>query len=287
MRSPLRAVVTLCVLCAPLLTAGCADRSVETLGGEAVLLPAAAEGPDPFTESTATPLSLTSLARSTPSTPLLPSVPSAAATDTAPAVLSGPRSASGGMPGLYGGTVRAGGCDIERQIARLTADPAKGRAFARAEGVPEASLPGYLRGLTPVTLRSDTRVTSHGYRDGRAAAFQAVLQAGTAVLVDDRGLPRVRCVCGNPLKPPLMTRGPTGTGGAGGSAWPGYRPAEVVVVTPAPRAVTSITLVDVRSHTWIARPIGQGVGRDRVIPEPAPAGSGPAGADGPTGAPGG
>ncbi|PZT71125.1 hypothetical protein DN402_02310 [Streptomyces sp. SW4] len=48
-------------------------------------------------------------------------------------------------------------------------------------------------------LRADTRVTGHGLRGGRPVGGQAVLQAGTAVLVDDRGVPRVRCAGGNPL----------------------------------------------------------------------------------------
>ncbi|GAP52775.1 serine/threonine protein kinase [Streptomyces azureus] len=56
-------------------------------------------------------------------------------------------------------------------------------------------------------LRADTGVTNHGFRAGRAAVLQAVLQAGTAVLVDDRGVPRVRCACGNPLRPPVAMRG--------------------------------------------------------------------------------
>ncbi|MGH3907098.1 MAG: DUF6777 domain-containing protein, partial [Pseudonocardiaceae bacterium] len=42
----------------------------------------------------------------------------------------------------------------------------------------------------------DTRVTNHGYRDGKATDRQAVLQAGTAVLVDEKGRPRVKCGCG-------------------------------------------------------------------------------------------
>ncbi|GHF01088.1 hypothetical protein GCM10018785_74850 [Streptomyces longispororuber] len=69
-------------------------------------------------------------------------------------------------------------------------------------------MPAYLRGLTPVVPRADTRVTGHGCRDGRATGHQAVLQARTAVLVDDRGLPRVRCACGNPLLPPDTTTPP-------------------------------------------------------------------------------
>ena len=57
----------------------------------------------------------------------------------------------------------------------------------------------HLSRLTPLVLRTDTVVTNHGYIDGAGDAFTSVLQAGTAVLVDDYGVPAVRCYCGNPL----------------------------------------------------------------------------------------
>jgi hypothetical protein len=38
---------------------------------------------------------------------------------------------------------------------------------------------------------------------GTAVAFQSILQAGTAVLVDSTGRPVVRCRCGNPLAEPI------------------------------------------------------------------------------------
>jgi hypothetical protein len=63
-------------------------------------------------------------------------------------------------------------------------------------------IPQFLDALTPVRLRYDTRVTNHGFRDGEARPFQAILQAGTAVLVDRHGVPRNRCSCGNPLTEP-------------------------------------------------------------------------------------
>ncbi|MFB8181150.1 DUF6777 domain-containing protein [Streptomyces sp. NPDC055966] len=215
-----------------------------------------------------------------PAVPAAPTVPGASVTGPAAATIPQPvlpavlavlplravRSLSGATPGLYGGTARVSGCDIERQIAYLRADRDRAGAFARAQGISAAALPGYLRGLAPVLLRADTRVTGHGYRDGQAAAYQAVLQAGTAVLVDDRGMPRLRCACGNPLGPPAPGHGGIG---ARGLAWPDYRPDQVVAVTPAPRAVTSITIVDVLTRTWIARRIGRDVTHDRIVPAPA------------------
>lgn len=57
--------------------------------------------------------------------------------------------------------------------------------------------------------RADTRVTNHGFADGRATEIQSILQAGTAVFVDDTGLPVVKCSCGNPLGRPAALSDPT------------------------------------------------------------------------------
>ncbi|MFJ3305117.1 DUF6777 domain-containing protein [Streptomyces sp. NPDC086549] len=261
-RTPAGTTLVACVLSAALLVAGCARGGAGDTrpGGEVVLQPVAAQGPDPFTGSTATGTAAPA--------PVIRTPQPAGSAQNASVPLSGLRSISGGTPGLYGGTARVGSCDVERQIGYLAADPARGRAFARAEGVAQAAVPGFLRGLTPVVLRADTRVTNHGYRDGRAAGFPSVLQAGTAVLVDDRGVPRVRCACGNPLKSPQASHAASGTGG---QPWSGYRPGEAIEVTPAPQAVTSITILDIGNHTWIERPIGHDVRHDHVVPPPASA----------------
>ncbi len=181
---------------------------------------------------------------------------------------AGTRSVPGGTPGLYGGTRAVGSCDVDRQVRFLTADRGKARAFARVSGITQAAIPDYLRNLTPVVLRADTRVTNHGFRGGSATSFQSVLQAGTAVLVDARGLPRVRCACGNPLKPPLALKG---TPRHHGRPWSGYEPTRVIVVTPAPRPVISIVIVNIVDNTWIERKTGDEHGdRDRVTKPPVP-----------------
>ncbi|MEU3508895.1 DUF6777 domain-containing protein [Streptomyces longwoodensis] len=252
MRPPRGVFLLACALAGTLLLTGC-GRDTPSRPRHVVLQPVAAQGPDPFTRSTVT----------------VPSTPPAPATTTG----GRPRSVSGGTPGLYGGVQGVAGCDIERQIALLTADRAKAAAFARAEGVAASAIPGHLRALTPVVLRADTRVTDHGYRDGRATARQAVLQAGTAVLVDDRGVPRLRCACGNPLRPPTATPGAPSPRSL---PWPDYRPGQVVVVTPAPRPLTLLTLVDVVTRAWIERGPGPDASRDRALPASAWAVTSPA-----------
>ncbi|MFE3685685.1 MULTISPECIES: DUF6777 domain-containing protein [unclassified Streptomyces] len=218
-------------------------------GGEVFLQPAGKAGPDPFTPSTAR---LDSVA---PSPSALPSA-SAAANVT--------RGVDGAAPGLYGGTRNASSCDVQKQISALQKDPAKDKAFASVVGVQPSGVPGYLRGLTPVQLRFDTRVTNHGYRDAAPTSYQAVLQAGTAVLVDDRGVPRVRCACGNPLLPPVAEKG---TPKRTGEAWPAYRSSDVVVVAPAARTVNKFVVYDRDSGGWFERHKGDtGAGDTRTKP---------------------
>ncbi|MGI5141787.1 DUF6777 domain-containing protein [Streptomyces sp. CA-106110] len=239
-----------------LLCAGCGGAdpiSAVPTGGEVFLQPFEASDPDSFTDSTvrsaASPRPVTRLPEST--------------VDEA---LSAARSVSGATPGLYGGTRSAPSCDIERQIALLTADATKARAFAQAAGIDQASLRDRLRGLTSVVLRADTLVTLHGLRDGQATARQSVLEAGTAVLVDNRGVPRVRCAGGNPISEPARLQG---TPAIQGRPWSGYRPGQVVVVTPAPQTILNIMIINIEDKdTWIERRIGDDGRRDVVVPPP-------------------
>ncbi|MFJ4474245.1 DUF6777 domain-containing protein [Streptomyces xanthochromogenes] len=218
-------------------------------GGEVFLQPAGKSGPDPFTASTAR------VASSPPSPSALPSS-SASANVT--------RGVNGAAPGLYGGTRKVGSCDVEKQVGALQKDPAKNKAFASVLDIDPSGVPAYLRALTPVQLRFDTRVTNHGYRDGAPTSYQAVLQAGTAVLVDDRGVPRVRCACGNPLLPPVAQKS---TPKRTGEAWPGYRPSNVVVVAPAAQTVKKFVVYDPDSGAWFERRKGDtGTGDTKTNP---------------------
>ncbi|MFJ6934534.1 DUF6777 domain-containing protein [Streptomyces sp. NPDC101132] len=245
-----------CVAALGLLTAACSDgggaRAADR-GQEVHLQPVAAAGPDPFTASTAT--SAVALPSGTGGT--------SGTADVEPTDSGGAptlRTVNGAVPGLYGGTHKLGSCDVEQQVAFLAAEQARARAFSRAAGVAQAELPDFLRGLTPVVLRADTRVTNHGFRDGRATSFQSVLQAGTAVLVDEHGLPRVRCACGNPLMPPAAVEGKQLHQGA---PWPGYQPHQVVVIKPTTQAVTNLVIVNITDNTWIERTTGDDGAQDR------------------------
>ncbi|MEW2122200.1 DUF6777 domain-containing protein [Streptomyces sp. NPDC058369] len=224
--------------------------------GDVLLQPAADPGTAPFTASIAGgPVVRPEATRS--GAPRSPSAPGKGKEVTR----------TGSTPGLYAGTRAVPSCDVEALIRMLAIDPAREEGFARTVSVPRDRLAGFLRGLTPVQLRADTLVTGHGFRAGAVTTYQSVLQAGTAVMVDGRGLPRVRCACGNPLAPP------TGEGGAAagaGERWKGFDPARTVVIEPAARPVAELVIVDVVHHSWIARPAGdEGAGdREPEVPPP-------------------
>jgi hypothetical protein len=108
--------------------------------------------------------------------------------------------------GPFGGTGSDLVCDRDLLITSLKARPDRLVAWARVLGVdPTIRAVGtYISKLHPVTLTRDTRVTNHSFVNGRAVAFQGILSAGTAVLVDNHGNPVVRCRCGNPLLKPVF-----------------------------------------------------------------------------------
>ncbi|KUM86737.1 DUF6777 domain-containing protein [Streptomyces pseudovenezuelae] len=218
--------------------------------GEVFLQAAAKTGPEPFTGSTAKDSSVPPVAAS----PTGSSEPANAV-----------RAVDGAAPGLYGGTRNVSSCDVEKQVKALQADQAKNKVFASIAGVPPSGVPAFLRSLTPVQLRMDTRVTNHGYRDGAATSYQAVLQAGTAVLVDDRGVPRTRCACGNPLTPPIAQQT---TPKRTGDTWASYRPSNVVVVAPSTTVINIFVIYDPDHHDWIARHRGDTGGKDHKTHPP-------------------
>ena len=193
-----------------------------TGGGEVLLESAAAAGPQPFTPTAAGSGAAGALGAK-PKSGVTP------ATATTPLPLPSAPPISGipaGRVGLYGGTGDNRVCDRDQLVRFLESNPAKARAWAGVLGVRVSDIDVYVRRLTPTVLLYDTRVTNHGFSGGRATSRQAVLQAGTAVLVDSRGEPVVRCACGNPLTAPVPTRRTSYTG----QAWPGFRPGVVVVV---------------------------------------------------------
>ncbi len=174
--------------------------------------------------------------------------------------------AQGSAPGLYGGTGNNAVCDPQQLAGFLTHNPSKAAAWAGVLGIRPSEIAGYIATLTPVVLTTDTRVTNHGYRDGAATTLQSVLQAGTAVLVDARGVPRVKCGCGNPLTPPTSTP----IGSTTGTAWPAYQRSTVTTITPAPRPVKTLTLTNLDTGGTYQQPTGTSTGTTHQQPTGTP-----------------
>lgn len=165
--------------------------------------------------------------------------------------------AAGGTPGLYGGTRDTSACDVAALTEFLTdpANAAKAKAWAGAEGVAVGDIATFVGELAPTVLTLDTRVTNHGFRNGEATPRQSVLEAGSAVLVDALGVPRVKCSCGNPLAEPeeldLATATLTGT------QWATYSPGRTAIAQPAPDPQKSLTLLDTTTADTYQAPVGQ------------------------------
>lgn len=208
-------------------------------GGEVFLEPAREAGADPFTAD---------VSRQAPTPPAL----APASTE------SGIESRPGTAAELYGGSGELGVCDKAALSRFLAEDDEKREAWAAVLGITPADdveVSRYIEGLAAVVLRADTRVTNHGYTDGAATPRQAVLQAGTAVLVDRFGVPRVRCACGNPLLEPIAAADSVNYVG---DAWDGFSPTGLLVVTPA-EPVKSLTVIKLVGQGTTNIPVSSGL----------------------------
>jgi hypothetical protein len=146
------------------------------------------------------------------------------------------------------------------RLTFLQANPDKAAAWAGVLGIGVGSIPGYVAELTPVILRSDTYVTNHGFAGGRASTLTSVLQAGTAVMVDKFGTPRVKCY-GNPLTPAIVPAAPRFVG----TTWPLFTQTRITIITSTTTAINTYTLVDPVTTEVFERPIGSSGSVDRPV----------------------
>ena len=183
-----------------------------------------------------------------------------------PVATSGVQNVPAATAGLYGGTLSETSCDKAKLVAYLQANPDLAAAWSGVVGISASQIPAFVAPLTPVLLRSDTAVTNHGYEKGKATAFPSLLQAGTAVLVNQYGAPVVRCYCGNPLTPAptkigkLKYKGPT---------WPTFQPGNFTIIDQSVTVINTFTLVNVVNGEQFERPAGTDGAND--VPPAAPA----------------
>ena len=222
--------------------------------GEVFLEPAAEVGPEPFAEK---PMA------SLPDPALAEPVENPSAKIPAPAQVS-IQADSGSKPGLYGGSRDDSVCDVPQLISFLNSNPQKATAWVGALNadpqlrysggqLSPASIDAYIKGLTPIVLLGDTRVTNHGFVNNAAKPRQSVFQKGTAVLIDEYGVPRARCYCGNPLLPPVPSKVQTTYVGP---SWKGFNPSTIGVVGPAPNPQTSFKVKDPTTGSVVDKPVG-------------------------------
>jgi len=141
---------------------------------------------------------------------------------------------SGATSALYARNPAIPSCDGQKLVAALQADGKRAAAWASAEKIQAADIPAFVSTLTPVLLRADTSVTAFGYDDPSFFSYPAVLQAGTAVFINGRGEPTVKCYNGNPLASrsqpaPTVAR----TVSYVGPRWTTFRTTSVTVIRPS------------------------------------------------------
>ena len=149
------------------------------------------------------------------------------------------RTVSGDQVGLYGGSANFAVCERDKMVDYLERNPVAKAAWQSVTGA--SDIRAFAEKLSPLQLTRDVQVTNHGLEDGHATAFQSVLQTGTAVLVDDRGLPRVRCDSGSPLAEPEGDVGDTQFSGTG---WPSLDAESVVTIERSEAPVERLEVVD-------------------------------------------
>lgn len=184
-----------------------------------------------------------------PFTPTL--VQSGTLVPTAPFDAAANRTPAGNLDGLYFDAFGSSGCNRAQLESVLGGDPALAAAWATPLGIAGPGVPAYLAALTPVRLRADVRVTAHGNGGATADPYPAIMQAGSAVLVDDRGMPRVRCADGAPLSGAQPMEDPYYGGG-----WDGFNPEAMLEVRPAPAPIVEFGLVDTAGEQPLRRPAG-------------------------------
>lgn len=152
-------------------------------------------------------------------------------------------------------------CDVADLADQLTADERTNETWAGVAGVDPAEVRSVVVSMTPVVLTTDTAVTNHTYGSDGATAYSSVLQAGTPVLVDDHGVPRVQCSCGNPLLPP----GDSDSDTFEGDPWESFDPDTVVRIDPTEDRVDQLETIEFDGGGPVDLPAGRNAELDGLL----------------------
>lgn len=159
----------------------------------------------------------------------------------------------GTTPGTYGAVTGGDVCDVSALRLALAADPELATVWGGPLGLAPEEAAAFLDSLTPVVLLGDTAVTDHARRGAGVAARQAILERGTAVLVDLHGTPRVRCMSGAPLRAPQELPDDVQVRG---NPWPGFSLDAIRRIPAGERVVSSFVLIDVHTGQSLRRTAG-------------------------------
>jgi hypothetical protein len=188
-------------------------------------------GSNPFTPPATVIRASSSPTPSVEASPIASATPSPASSASASPSSSTP--AGTPLPqGTFGGSGSNTVCDREKLLQYLHGDPARLRVWASVRGIDISQVDQYVRALTPATLTKDLRVTNHSFVNGDAQAYQSILPAGTAVLLDANGQVVTRCLCGNPLTGAV----PVGQAVCQGCPTSGYTPPPILPPAVSPAA---------------------------------------------------
>ena len=149
----------------------------------------------------------------------------------------------GSEPRLYGRVDRQAPCDLDGLIDHFDNRNELTEVVAGVLDVSALQLSSFLRSYVAVATTRDTFVVDHRLVDGAAVPSPAVLEAGTTVLIDDLGLPRLRCGSASPLTQP-DAEDLVGDAEPVGEPWAGFDPSRLVVVVRAPEPLTRLDLAE-------------------------------------------
>ena len=94
--------------------------------------------------------------------------------------------------------------------------------------------------------------------------FASVLQSGTAVLVNEYGMPTVKCYCGNPLTAPAPATQVTYRG----TTWPGWNPQSITIIEQNVTVINDFTVVNVYTNEPFGRRPVPTVAQMDLLPPP-------------------